>query len=248
MLPLEVKDLQVEYDGRPAVGGISFHIRRGEIYGLLGPNGAGKSSTIKAILGLVRKKSGYARVYGKDIEEDAIYVKKNIGVILENTVLFNALTPAEFLEFIMSIRRCRNEQRVRQLVAAFGLEDHVNTPVINLSMGTQQKVAIIAALLAEPPLLLLDEPFNGLDIRSVKIFRELISSHAERGGSVLLSTHILDVVERMCGRVGILDRGAIVAEGTIDEVRGNMGTSLEDAFLRATHMNEEIDSILRGLE
>jgi ABC-2 type transport system ATP-binding protein len=248
-IPLSVESLTIRYGDKTAVENLSFKVKQGQIFGLLGPNGAGKTSTLKAILGLVEKKEGRALVYGRDVSDDPIYVKNKIGTVLESPILFDSLTPNEFMEFVASIRRVNNENRIRQLVNAFGLDEYMETPIASLSMGNRQKTTIIAALMSEPQLLLLDEPFNGLDIRSVKIFRELIINHIKKGNSVLFSTHILDVVEKICDEVGIIDRGRMIEHGTVEELRERLkGSSLEDVFLKATKMDEEIEGILRGLE
>ncbi|MBX8631791.1 MAG: ABC transporter ATP-binding protein [Thermoplasmata archaeon] len=248
-MPLSVRNLTIRYGERTAVEDLSFDVHPGKIYGLLGPNGAGKTSTLKAILGLVEKSSGRAFVYGKDVRDDPVYVKNRIGVVLESPVLFDSLTPNEFMEFVASIRKVDNRGRIEHLVNAFGLQEYMETPIASLSMGNRQKTTIVAALMSEPPLLLLDEPFNGLDIRSVKIFKELILNHVRRGNSVLFSTHILDVVEKICDEVGILNNGRMVEHGTMDDLRKRLeGSDLEEIFLKATKMDEEIESILRAFE
>lgn len=248
-IPLAVDSLTIRYGDRTAVDNLSFTIQPGQIYGLLGPNGAGKTSTLKAILGLVEKKGGKTLVYGKDVSEDPAHVKAHIGAVLESPVLFDSLTPNEFLEFVASVRRMKNTDRIAGLVGAFALGEYMDTPIASLSMGNRQKTTIVAALMSEPRLLLLDEPFNSLDIRSVKIFRELILNHVRKGNSVLFSTHILDVVERMCERIGIIDRGKMVEQGTVAELRERLkGSTLEEIFLKATNMEQEIESLLKGLE
>lgn len=248
-IPLAVEGLTVSYGDRTAVDNLSFTIPRGQIFGLLGPNGAGKTSTLKAILGLVEKKSGRTLVYGRDVSEDPAYVKSRIGVVLESPVLFDSLTPNEFIEFVASVRRMKSTDRIAHLADAFALTEHMDTPIASLSQGNRQKTTIVAALMGEPGLLLLDEPFNSLDVRSVKIFRELILSHVRKGNSVLFSTHILDVVEKMCERIGIIDRGVMVEQGTVAELRERLkGSTLEEIFLRATNMEQEIETLLKGLE
>ncbi len=248
-IPLAVDSLTIRYGDRIAVDNLSFAIQPGQIFGLLGPNGAGKTSTLKAILGLVEKKGGRTLIYGKDVAEDPAYVKSHIGAVLESPVLFDSLTPNEFIEFVASVRRITNTDRIANLVGAFALEEYMDTPIASLSMGNRQKTTIVAALMSEPRLLLLDEPFNSLDIRSVKIFRELILNHVRKGNSVLFSTHILDVVEKMCEHIGIIDRGRMVEQGTVAELRERLkGSTLEEIFLRATNMEREIESLLKGLE
>ena len=242
---LRVEKLVVKYGEKIAVKGISFTVNNGEVYCLLGPNGAGKTSTIKAILGLV-KYEGLINVLGLGPPSPA--VMNQVGVVMETPAVLEALTVKEFLEFLGSVRGAFNAKRVEALLEAFELMDYVNTPIAALSAGNRQKVAIVAALMHEPRLLLLDEPFNFLDVKSVRILKELMQRHIEAGGSILFSTHIMEVAERVCSRIGIINEGVLVTEGTPGKIKeeANAGT-LEDAFLKAIHADEEIRSILEGL-
>jgi ABC-2 type transport system ATP-binding protein len=247
--PISVSELVVKYDSKVAVNRLSFTVKEGQIYGLLGPNGAGKTSTIKAILGLVDPAAGSVTVYGKSVENDPVDVKSKVGAVLESPVLFDSLTPNEFLEFVGSVRKVRDSQKVKSLVDAFDIQEYMDTPIVALSMGNKQKVAVIAALIHEPSLLILDEPFNGLDVRSVAIFKDLILSHVKKRGAVLFSTHIMDVAERICTEVGIIDQGQMVAQGTMEELKEKIhGSTLEEIFLKATNLEQEIDEILKGLQ
>jgi len=244
--PLEVDSLLVKYGDKVAVNYLSFKVKRGEVYGLLGPNGAGKSSTLKSVVGLVPKESGSIRVYGK--EAPSKDVMNDIGVVLESPAVFDVLTPMEFFEFVASVRGLKDMGWVKGLVEAFELTEFLKTPIASLSMGNKQKVAVIAAMMHKPKLLLLDEPFNGLDVKSVRIFKELLRMHVSAGGSVIFSTHIMDVAEKICDRVGIINEGKMVAEGTVGELRAKVqAASLEDVFLKATQEEEEVKSILNGL-
>lgn len=245
---ISVVGLVVRYGDKVAVNGLSFTVRRGTVYGLLGPNGAGKTSTIKALVGLVEGE-GTIRILGRDAKKDPIWAKQQIGLVPESPTLFDALTPNEFFELLASIRRLRDTTRLRSLIRAFAFEEYLDTPIGALSMGNRQKCAVIAALMHEPPILILDEPFNGLDVRSVKIFKDLIAKHREAGGAVLFSTHIMEVAERICDRVCILNEGSKVAEGSVEGLKRMIhGSTLEEVFLRATHMEEEIQDVLKGLE
>ncbi|MDP7975993.1 MAG: ABC transporter ATP-binding protein [Thermoprotei archaeon] len=244
--PLEVNSLVVKYGEKVAVDHLSFSVKPGEIYGLLGPNGAGKSSTIKAILGLVPAQEGTIRVMGKQAPSKE--VMNYIGAVLESPAIFDVLTPLEFFEFVASVRRVNDPSRLNGLVEAFELRQYLKTPIASLSMGNKQKVAVIAAMLHRPKLLLLDEPFNGLDVKSVRIFKELLKMHVEGGGSVIFSTHIMDVAEKICTRVGIINEGKMVAEGTVEELRNQVkAASLEDVFLKATEEEEEVKSLINAL-
>ncbi|MEM0120933.1 MAG: ABC transporter ATP-binding protein [Thermoprotei archaeon] len=246
--PLVVEGLVVKYGEKVAVDGLSFHLRPGEIYGLLGPNGAGKTSTIKAIIGLVEPSSGSVKVYGRGAKDDPVYVKSQVGAVLENPVLFDSLTPNEFFEFVASVRGVRDVDRIRALVEAFDLQAYMETPIAALSLGNKQKVAVVAALLHNPGLLILDEPFNGLDVRAVAIFKDVLLKHIERGGAVLFSTHIMEVAEKICTRVGIIHQGRMVDEGTVDELKLRIhGSSLEEILLKATQLEKDVAEALRGL-
>ena len=243
-----------------ALSGLSLKVMPGEIYGLLGPNGAGKSTMIKIINGLLQPTSGTVRVGGYDISSNPLEAKSAIGYVAETSILYDSLTPREFFEFVASVRKIdpvKANERVAKLADAFALRQYYDSPIATLSMGTKQKVAIIASLVHEPPLLLLDEPLNGLDARSSRILKDLISFHAERNrAAVLFSTHIMEVAEHLCTRIGIIYGGKIVAEGSLEELRGKasmekyLGTkeaSLEDVFLRLTHEEEEVTETVKTL-
>jgi ABC-2 type transport system ATP-binding protein len=246
---IHVEDLVVRYGAKVAVNHLSFSVRKGTIYGLLGPNGAGKTSTIRALIGLTERESGKVLVLSKDIDSDPVWIKSRIGVVPENPVLFDSLTPNEFLELVASLRRLPDMKKTKSLVTAFEFDEFMDTPIASLSMGNRQKVTVIAALMHDPELLILDEPFNGLDVRSVRIFKDLLVRHTSSGGAVLFSTHIMDVAERMCNEVGIIDQGVKVAEGTMNQLKESIhGSTLEEVFLKATNMEKEIDDVLKALE
>jgi len=236
---LTVSNLTVRYGEKTAVDSISFEVKRGEVFGLLGPNGAGKTSTLKAIVGLIPYE-GEVRLFGKPIDVQA---KNLIGFVPEEPMLLESLTPKEFFEFLISVRRVSGE-RVEKLVKAFGIEEYMDTPITALSMGTKQKVSIISALLHNPPLLILDEPLNGLDAKSSKILKEIIAKHVENG-AIVFSTHIMEIAEKLCDRIAVINKGKIVAEGSIEELTAN--ESLEDVFLKVTGQIEEIEEILKVL-
>lgn len=251
---VSVENLVKHYGNIVALNGISFQIKRGEIYGLLGPNGAGKTTTLKIVAGLLEPTSGIVNVLGLNPVSDPVGVKKLIGYVPENPMLYESLTPKEFFEFVLSIRRLdyiMANERLSRLIEAFGLIEYMNQPISSLSMGTKQKIAIIAALVHNPPLLILDEPLNGLDARSSRILKELLNFHVANGGSVLFSTHIMEVAEHICNRVGIIHKGLIVAEGTVSELREKIhgaGASLEEIFLKVTEQDEAIAEIVKALK
>jgi ABC-2 type transport system ATP-binding protein len=240
-IPLTLDGLSVAYGERPAVQQLSVTVRPGEIYGLLGSNGAGKTSTIKAIVGLVRPVAGEIRVFGLDALRESLAVKARIGYVPETSMLYEALTPREFLEFVASVRQIDPSvatRRFQSYAEAFRLQSEIEEPIATLSNGTRQKVLIIAALLHAPPLLVLDEPLNSLDPRSVRIMKDLLVRYVASGDrGVLFSTHTMEVAEQLCQRVGILDRGVLRGEGTLAMLRERVATgdaTLEEIFLRLT--------------
>jgi ABC-2 type transport system ATP-binding protein len=252
--PLSVEDLTVSYGERRAVDRLSFTVRRGEIYGLLGSNGAGKTSTIKSIVGLVRPAGGRLVVFGSDAATESLRVKQQVGYVPETLLLYEALTPREFLEFVASVRHldpATASERTRSFATAFRLESEFEEPIVTLSNGTRQKVLLIAALLHQPPLLVLDEPMNSLDPRSVRIMKELLAQYVaggERG--ILFSTHTMEVAEQLCHRVGILDRGVLRGEGTLSELREKVAqgdATLEELFLRLTEEGEGVRAAVESL-
>jgi ABC-2 type transport system ATP-binding protein len=253
-LPLAIAGLSVAYGERRAVDGLSFEVRPGEIYGLLGSNGAGKSSTIKAIVGLVRPVRGTIRVFGIDPMSDGLRAKERIGYVPETSLLYEALTPREFLEFVASVRHLDAavaSERVRVYASAFRLDGEIEEPITTLSNGTRQKVLLLAALLHQPPLLVLDEPLNSLDPRSVRIMKDLLAGYVRSTGrGILFSTHTMEVAEQLCHRVGILDRGILRAEGTLAGLRERVAegdATLERIFLRLTEEEEGVAEAIRSL-
>jgi ABC-2 type transport system ATP-binding protein len=254
-LPLRVDHLTVAYGGRPAVRELSFEVRPGEIYGLLGSNGAGKSSTIKSVVGLVRPAGGRLAVFGIDPVRDGVRAKERIGYVPETSLLYESLTPREFLEFVASVRRLApapSEERGRALVAAFRLDEEYDEPIATLSNGTRQKVLLVAALLHQPPLLVLDEPLNHLDPRAVRLMKDLLTRYVADGRrGVLFSTHTMEVAERLCTRVGILDHGVLRGEGTLAELRERVAhgdATLEEIFLGLTEEAGEVRAAVASLE
>jgi ABC-2 type transport system ATP-binding protein len=250
---VKVQGLGISYGSFVAVENLSFTVKNGEIYGLLGPNGAGKTSTLKVLVGVLTPRTGEVEIYDTPIS-DEVAAKSQIGYVPEEVVLIDSLTPREFLEFVSSIRRLDTSganSRLERFVTAFELKQYFDTPIAALSMGNKQKVAIVAALLHDPKLLVLDEPLVGLDARSSKILKELITFHAKKGGAVIFSTHIMEVAEKLCTKVAIINRGKIVGEGTVDELRRlvkDAEGSLEDIFLKVTEQEAGMQDVIKALE
>jgi ABC-2 type transport system ATP-binding protein len=253
--PLRLDRLSVTYGERSAVRDLTLEVRPGEIYGLLGSNGAGKSSTIKSIVGLVRPAGGRALVFGFDPVTDGLRAKERMGYVPETSLLYESLTPREFLEFVASVRHlvpAQTSERGHALVTAFRLEEEYDQPIASLSNGTRQKVLIVAALLHHPPLLVLDEPLNHLDPRSVRLMKDLLARYVvsgERG--VLFSTHTMEVAEQLCTRVGILDHGVLRGEGTMAQLREGAArgdATLEEIFLGLTQEEAGVRAAVESLE
>lgn len=223
-----------------AVDGLDLQVRQGELFGFLGPNGAGKTTTIKLLTGLLRPTSGEARVCGISVQERPQEVKRIIGYVPDNPFLYERLTGWEFLSFIAdlySVPVRGREQAIEELLRRFGMLEKQDELIQGYSRGMRQKIALAGALLHEPRVILLDEPTVGLDPRSARLMKDILRDHCRRGGTVFISTHILDVAERMCDRFGIINRGKLIAVGTMDELQqmsAGGGSSLEDIFLQLT--------------
>lgn len=252
-LAVHVEGLVVNYGTFTAVDNLSFKVRTGEIYGLLGPNGAGKTTTLRVLVGTLEPKAGKIEIFNTPLS-DEVTAKSHIGYVPEEVVLLDSLTPREFLEFVASIRNIDKNTinlKMDKLTLAFQLTQYFDTPIAALSMGNKQKVAIIAALMHEPQLLILDEPLIGLDARSSKILKELINFQAKKGGAVIFSTHIMEIAEKLCTRVGIINKGKIVGEGTVEDLRKLVKSaegSLEDIFLKVTEQEAGMQEIVKALE
>ncbi len=250
---LEVMNLTKVFGSVKALDGLNLKVFPGETYGLLGPNGAGKSTTMKIVGGLLEPTSGEVRVVGFDPVRNSVEVKSKIGYVAENPVMYESLSPRDFFEFVASVRKLNQasaNKMVTQLAEAFDMAQYFDSPIATLSLGTKQKVAVIASLLHKPPLLLLDEPLNGLDAKSSRIFKDLMSFHTQSGGAVLFSTHIMEVAERICTRIGIIYQGKVLAEGTLEELRkmaGGRDASLEDVFLKLINEETEVTDTVRML-
>ncbi|RLI30709.1 ABC transporter ATP-binding protein [Candidatus Bathyarchaeota archaeon] len=250
---IKVQNLVKVYNGFKALNGVSFEVRKGEIYGLLGPNGAGKTTTLRIILGLLEPTEGLVKVFNFSPLKDPVKVKSLVGYVPEDVLLLETLTPKEFFEFVASIRRLNLDianKRLNQLASAFEIKDYFNVPIASLSSGTKQKIAVISALLHDPPLLIFDEPMIGLDAKSSRILKDLMRMHVERGGTILFSTHILEVAEKLCTRIGIISKGRVIAEGTVEELRKlihETDASLEEILLRVIEEDKLVAETVKTL-
>jgi len=243
---LYVYDVWKAYDGVPALNGLSLYLKRGEILGLIGPNGSGKTTTIKIILGLLKKDRGVVNVLGYDIEREPFKYKQFVGYVPEAAALPEYLTSYEFLYYVGRVRGVPEgvlKDRVEGLLKMFGLSDKKRELIISLSKGMKQKLVFSSSLLCEPRLLLLDEPFIGIDPEGQYEIKSVLKELSENGCSILLSTHLLDFAERFCDRVAIISRGKNVATGSLEHLkrRASLGedTTLEQIFLALTREGEK---------
>ena len=233
---LEIRGLKKSF-ARPAVDGLDLTVEAGEFYTLLGPNGAGKTTTLRMVVGLLRPDAGSISVLGMDAIADPVAAKQVMAWISDEPMIYDKLTPLEYLEFIgglWGIGAAVAEARARDLVDWLGLAPHAHERCEGFSKGMRQKVALAGALVHEPRLIVLDEPFTGLDAGSARQVKTVLRDHVRAGGTVIMTTHILEVAERMADRIGVIAGGRLIAQGTLDDLRrqaGNGSSSLEDAFL-----------------
>ncbi|OGO25407.1 MAG: ABC transporter [Chloroflexi bacterium RBG_16_52_11] len=249
---IETNHLVKLFGDKVAVNDISFEVYAGEVFGFLGPNGAGKTTTIKMIAGLLLPTSGTVKVSGYDVQTQPLQAKAANGYVPDTPNLYPKLSGRELLRFVgdlYEMERKQVDRRIDELLRLFELEQAGDDPIDSYSHGMQQKAALACALIHDPKVLVLDEPTVGLDPRSARLIKDMLRQMAERGAAVFLSTHILEIAERMCDRIGIIDKGALIAVGSMEELRslGKGETSLEDIFLNLTGGAEyaEITEVLR---
>ena len=237
-LALELKGLRKSYGSRTVLDGIDLAVERGTILGFIGPNGAGKSTTVKILCGLLADFEGEVRVLGLDPRADALAVKRKLGYVPENAMLFEQLTVAEFLLLVGRLHALDDgltKRRSERFLELFELTERLGARIATLSKGMRQKVLLTSALLHDPELVVLDEPLSGLDVNATILVKELIHALAQSGKTVFYCSHVMDVVERVCDRIAILDGGKLVALGTFEELQqAQGGGSLERIFAQLT--------------
>ena len=229
---LSIRGLVKRFDNKTAVAGIDLEVFAGSLYGIVGPNGAGKTTTLSMITGLLRPDSGTIHVHGIDVWADPIAAKRAIGVLPDRLRLFDRLTGAQLLYYAGVLRGLESETvraRSADLAKAFGLEDALNRLVADYSAGMTKKIALACAMIHSPRVLVLDEPFESVDPVSAVNVTEILQRYVAAGGTVILSSHGMDLIQRVCDNVAIIVQGSVLASGTIDEVRGN--ASLEERFV-----------------
>jgi ABC-2 type transport system ATP-binding protein len=248
-----VKELKKFFGEVKAVNGISFTVHQGEVFGLLGPNGAGKTTTIKLLLGLIEPNEGEMSVFGMNPEREEVEIKRRIGYVSEEPLIFKSLTPKDLFNFIASIRsldEANTTELAKEYMENLEADEYYDQLIATLSHGNKQKLQIIAAILHQPDLLILDEPLAGLDAKSVRVVKSILELHTQNGGSVLFSTHIMEIAQELCDRIGIIHKGKMVGIGTLEELRqkaDKLGASLEDVFLRLTEQDTSVNEIVSKL-
>lgn len=229
---LRIENLTKRYGDKKAVDDLTLHIKSGEIYGFIGHNGAGKTTTIKACCGILQFDAGEIRIDGVSVRADPVGCKKKLAYIPDSPDMYEFLPGVKYLNFVADIYGIEPEARrekIKKYADMFSLTADLAQPVSAYSHGMKQKLAVIAALIHDPQLIIMDEPFVGLDPKASYILKELMREHCDRGGAIFFSTHVLEVAEKLCDMVAIIKNGRLVVSGTMEEVRGN--ESLEDVFL-----------------
>ncbi|MEO7650148.1 MAG: ABC transporter ATP-binding protein [Bryobacteraceae bacterium] len=231
---ISVSSLRKVYGNKAAVDGLNLTVPRGCFFGFLGPNGAGKSTTIRMLTGLIPPTSGSIELLGLPLPGGALEIKRRIGLVPDESLLFDRLTGNEFLEFVgrmYGLQRDVARQRAHELLGLFQLEDSGRKLIAEYSKGMRKRVAMAASLIHRPELFLMDEPFEGVDAVGARLMKDILLDQVRQGATIFLTSHVLEVVERLCDRVAIINEGKIVTEGTLDELRAGSET-LEDVFVR----------------
>ncbi len=229
---LTIEHLTKTYGDTKAVDDLSLHIAPGEIYGFIGHNGAGKTTTLKSCAGILPFDQGSIHIDGRDIVAEPLACKQRMAYIPDNPDIYEYMSGIRFLNFIGDIYRVEptvRRERIHTYAEMLGIENDLAQPVSAFSHGMKQKLALIAAWIHEPRLILMDEPFVGLDPKAAFLLKELMHQHCDKGGAIFFSTHVLDVAEKLCDKVAIIKGGHLIASGSMQDVKGN--ESLEDVFL-----------------
>ena len=235
-IALALRGVSKSFD-RPAVDALDLTIYGGEFYALVGPNGAGKTTTLRVVVGLLKPDAGSIRIGGIDALSDPVAAKQITAWLSDEPMIYDKLTPYEYLEFVAGLWRIDPavaQGRARELIGWLGLEPHAHERCEGFSRGMRQKVALAGALVHDPKLIILDEPLTGLDAGTARQVKDVLRGRVREGGTVIMTTHILEVAERMADRIGVIARGRLIAEGALDDLRrqtGETATSLEDTFL-----------------
>ncbi|MEG1613470.1 MAG: ABC transporter ATP-binding protein [Clostridia bacterium] len=235
-----------------AVDSLNLEVKKGEIFGFIGPNGAGKSTTIKCVTGILGFEKGEININGFDLKKDNISAKRSIGYVSDSHIIYEKLTGLEYVTFMASVYGMTDnalvKQRLEKYLEVFNLKDAINNSIKSYSHGMKQKINVIGAIIHNPALLILDEPLTGLDPQSAYELKEIMREHCSEGNTVFFSSHVLDVVEKVCSRVGIIDKGQLIAVGTVDELKNRKDdSSLESFFLSITSRQADVEIVSQGL-
>jgi ABC-2 type transport system ATP-binding protein len=242
---LQINDLHKRFE-RPAVDGLNLQVRAGEFYALLGPNGAGKTTTLRMVAGLLQPDRGDISIFGINARHDPVSAKAIMAWVSDEPMIYDKLTPLEYLEFVAGlwgIEASIAEKRARELIEWLGLGPHADTRCEGFSKGMRQKVALAGALVHDPKLIILDEPLTGLDAGSARQVKTVLLERVRQGCTIIMTTHILEVAERMAERIGVIASGRLIEEGTLEELRqraGNNHSTLEEIFLDLVNSPAEI--------
>ncbi len=229
-------------NGKKAVNDLTLQVKGGELFGFIGPNGAGKTTTIKLMTGILSPDQGTVSIAGCRMDSDRLAAQRQIGFVPDGNDLYDRLTGMEYLNFMADIYQvdaAHRKAHIEKYLDLFSLEDAINNQIRSYSKGMKQKLVVIGALIHNPPVWILDEPLGGLDPRAAHLLKEEMTRHCAAGNTVFFSTHVLEVAEKLCTRIGIISEGSLKAQGTLEELRsGEIGASLEDLFLELTDTEE----------
>ena len=228
---LKIENLTKTYDGEKGIKDLTLHINPGEIYGFIGHNGAGKTTTLKSVAGIIPYEKGNVLINGISIKDEPIKAKQIMAYIPDDPQIYDFMRGIEYLNFVADIYGIKNEreERIKKYAEIFEMTDSLSEYISAYSHGMKQKLAVISALIHEPKLILMDEPFVGLDPKATHTFKEIMRELCDNGAAIFFSTHVLEVAEKLCDKVAIIKNGSLVKSGTMDEVKGD--DSLEEVFL-----------------
>jgi ABC-2 type transport system ATP-binding protein len=248
-LAIEIQNLQKSYNGVPAVDGLSITVPQGCFFGFLGPNGAGKTTTIKMLMGLAQPDAGAISVLGLPLPAKSLEIRKEIGLVPDDSLLFDYLNGAEYLEFVgrlYGLARPLAKERGNELLELFQLDENQRKLIGEYSKGMRKRVAMAAALIHRPKLFLMDEPFEGVDAVGARLMKDILLEQVRHGATIFLTSHVLEVVERLCDQVAIINRGKIVVQGNMDDLRRQSGggiSTLEEVFVNTVGGDRYIDKL-----
>lgn len=252
---VEIQNLKKSYNKKQVLHGINLDIKSGQIIGYIGPNGAGKSTTIKILCGIIAEYEGDVTIFGKDLKTQSFEIKQKLGFIPENAVLYESLTPMEFMEFIGEIRSLNPEntrEKAEALMKIFEMHPHINQRISTFSKGMRQKVLICSSLLHNPDLIFMDEPLSGLDANSVIMVKEMLIHLSREGKTIFYSSHLMDIVEKISDRIILIDQGRVIADGSFEELtKLSNDENLEKMFTRltgSTNHGEKAEAFINAFE